>query len=93
VSDTAGSPDQPHRAPPRLPDPATDPLAEFYSLLPRLETRTFRLAGLRGFSGVYRLIEVDDIDDSVIIARERDGQRLGLGIPDFLDAYRQGYNT
>jgi hypothetical protein len=35
---------------------------------------------------------VDDVDNAVILARERDGQRLGLGIADFLDAYRQGYN-
>ena len=70
-----------------------DPLTEFDALLPHLESRAFRLAGLQGFSGLYRLIEVDDAENAVIIARERDGQRLGLGIADFLHAYRQGYNT
>lgn len=73
--------------------PASDTLAAFYAFLPRLEAGAFRLAGLRGFSGLYRLIEVDDGDHAVIIARERDGQRLALSIADFLDAYRQGYNT
>jgi hypothetical protein len=71
---------------------AGDPLAALAVLLPRLEARAFRLGGLRGFSGTYRLIEVDDVEQAVIVARERDGQRLGLGIADFLDAYRQGYN-
>lgn len=42
---------------------------------------------------MYRLVEADDVEDAVIIAREGDGQRLGLSIVDFLDAYRQGYNT
>lgn len=73
--------------------PVTDPLAAFSALLPRLEGRAFRLAGLHGFSGLYRLVEVDDAENAVIIARESDGQRLGLSIVDFLDAYRWGYNT
>jgi hypothetical protein len=93
VSDATVPPGQPRRASASSPDPAMDPLAEFYALLPSLESRAFRLAGLQGFSGLYRLIEVDDVENAVIIARERDGQRLGLGIADFLDAYRQGYNT
>lgn len=71
----------------------TDALAAFSALLPRLEAKAFRLAGLHGFSGMYRLVEVDDVENAVIIARVGDGQRLGLSIVDFLDAYRQGYNT
>lgn len=62
------------------------------ALLPRLEAGAFRLAGLHGFSGTYRLIEVDDVENAVIVARQGDGQRLGLGIADFLEAYRQAYN-
>lgn len=71
---------------------AIDVVAAFEALLPRLEGRAFRLGGLHGWSGTYHLVEVDDVDNAVILARERDGQRLGLGIADFLDAYRQGYN-
>lgn len=71
-------------------DPA--PQDAFAALLPRLEAGAFRLAGLHGFSGMYRLVEVDDADNAVIIARQSDGQRLGLAIADFLEAYRQGYN-
>ena len=71
----------------------TDLLAALAALLPRLEAGAFRLAGLRGFTGMYRLVEVDEVENTVIVAREGDGQRLGFGIADFLDAYRQGYNT
>ncbi len=71
----------------------SDLLAAFAALLPRLEGRAFRLAGLHGFSGTYRLVEVDELDHVVIVAREGDGQRLGFGIGDFLDAYRRGSNT
>jgi len=85
-------PHEPSPEPSPPPSPAVDPLAAFARLLPHLEARSFRLGGLRGFSGTYRLIEVDDVEHAVIIARERDGQRLGLAIGDFLDAYRQGYN-
>ena len=70
-----------------------DPRAAFAALLPRLEARAFRLGGLRSFSGTYRLVEVDDAEGAVIVAREGDGQRLGLGVADFLDAYRQGGNA
>ena len=75
-------------------EPADPPDAQaaFAALLPRLEAGAFRLAGLRGFSGMYRLVEVDDVENAVILARQADGQRVGLGIADFLDAYRQGYN-
>jgi hypothetical protein len=69
-----------------------DALAAFAVLLPRLEARAFRLGGLHGFSGTYRLVDVDDAEHAVIVARERDGQRLGLGLADFLDAYRLGHN-
>ena len=93
MSDHTLPPDPPRPAASPTTATASDPLAAFYALLSRLEAGAFRLAGLRDFSGLYRLIEVDDGDHTVIIARERDGQRLGLSIADFLDAYRQGYNT
>jgi hypothetical protein len=67
--------------------------AAFAALLPRLEARVFRLAGLHAFSGTYRLVEVDELDNVVIVARAGDGQRLGFGLGDFLDAYRRGFNT
>ena len=92
MSDRRCPPDQA----PRGDDPPApgegDPLTAFAALLPHLEARPFRLGGLQGFSDIYRLIEVDDAENAVIVVRERDGQRLGLGIADFLDAYRQGYN-
>jgi hypothetical protein len=92
VSDHAPPPDQSHPAP--LPDtvPTADLHAAFEALLPRLHAAAFRLGGLHGFSGMYRLVEVDDVEDAVIIAREGNGQRLGLSILDFVNAYRQGYN-
>jgi hypothetical protein len=71
----------------------SDELAAFAALLPRLEARAFRLAGLHGFTGTYRLVEVDELDRIVIVAREGDGQRLGVGLGDFFDAYRRGLNT
>ena len=93
MSDHAPPPDPSRRAGLPTTSGAIDPLAAFYVLLPRLEAGAFRLAGLHGFSGVYRLVEVDDVENAVIIARESDGQRLGLSVADFLQAYRQGYNT
>ena len=92
VSDHTPPPNPSHRAPLPPRAPASDPVAAFYALLPDLEAGAFRLAGLRGFTGMYRLVEVDDVENAVIVARESDGQRLGLGIADFLDAYRQAYN-
>ena len=92
MSEPPGPPDRsPRGAIPPAPS-VVDSLAAFAALLPHLEARAFRLGGLRGFSGTYRLIEVDDVENAVIIARERDGQRLGLTVADFLDAYRRGYN-
>ena len=76
---------------PAAPSPI-DPLVAFATLFLGLDAQPFRLGGLRGFSGIYRLIEVDDVENAVIIERERDGQRLGLGIADFVDAYRRGHN-
>lgn len=93
MNDQVPRPDQPPPAPASPAAPPTDPDAAFAALLPRIESGAFRLGGLRGFSGTYRFIEVDDAENAVIIAREGDGQQLGLAVADFLDAYRQGHNT
>ena len=92
MSDPPRPPDQSPDPPGPSVVPAIDVLRDFAALLPHLEARPFRLGGLQGFSGNYRLIDVDDAENAVIVAREGDGQRLGFGIADFLDAYRRGYN-